>query len=367
MSILALRRPDLQIRAKGVWLSTVTRWGDLTFSGSWPGGCNELTFTATTAYGTRVASLLRAARLDLCWSGGTVWSGSVQEPDWNGTEVRVTAQGAFREAVGYTPLDGSDVPSDNALTATNRAIAHGLGWTVGTGIPNTSLGATSPYANLAGLLDDHATNLAKSWYVGADRVVNMVAAATTPSYQIRAGAQDMGIAVDDFASQVVLIYHDSGTDSTKSVIYPAFGSDGVYEATWGHQEWMKDITDQGAMTALVASGIAQAVYEKTKQKPGFTNGLELGVGEIVDSGWRPIHPARVALEGWGKVARHHGVPDVALATPYTDFVIGSTSHAAGSQTVTVNPVGLAARDNESVLTEVLQALAKSGALLGNAA
>lgn len=354
--------PDWKVKVRGRHLSELARWGDLSFSFSWPGGCNEVSFTATTKYGTRIASVLRNARTDLCWSGLTVWSGSILEPEWNGSQVSVTAQGAFREAVQYTPLDASAMPTDNALTATTQAVARGLDWTISGTIPNVALSADQPYANLAGLLDAHATNLGQHWYVGADRIVYMTGDPTTPSYHVRAGAADLGIATDDRASQVVLLYNDSGTSAVASAVYPAFGSGGIYEDTYGHQEWFKDITDQGAMSAATAAAIAQAVYERSKQKPGFTNGLELGYGEIVDAGWQPILPARVALQAWGRVVRAHGIPDMALTTPYTDFVVGSTSHTAGAKTVTVNPAGLASRDPESVLTEVLQALAKAGVL-----
>lgn len=360
--------PDFEVRLNGTtWLRSVTSWGDLSFGFSWPGGCNQLSFTATTKYGTRIGSLLRAAPVELSWAGQTVWAGMIQEPEWNGSQVSVTAQGAFREAVQYAPLDGSNDPTDNALTAVTQAVARGLDWTISGTIPNTALNADSPFGNVAGVLDAHATRLGQRWYVGADRVVYMAADPTTPSYHVRAGAADMGIAPDDFASQVVLLYNDSGTLLVEAAIYPSFGSGGVYETTYGHAEWMKDITDQGPMSAATAAGIAQAVYEKAKQKPGFTNGLALGVGEILDANWQPVHPARVALEAWGRVVRAHGIPDMALSTPYTDFVVGSTGYGEGSPLVTVNPVGLAARDPESITVEILEALVKSGVLLGQAA
>jgi hypothetical protein len=235
-------------------------------------------------------------------------------------------------------------------------------------IPNVALGAASAvYANVAGLWDAHALKAGQGWAVGPDRVAYMGTPSATPAYHVPAGAVDLGIATDDFASQVVLLYNDSLSGTVKTAIYPAFGSGGVYETTHGHQEWMKDITDQAAMSAATAAGIAQNLYTQVKQKPGVTSGMTLRVGEILDAGWRPVHPARVALEAWGKTVRVHGVPDMALVLPYTDFVVASASHNHGSREVTVNPVGLAARDPESVLTEIIEGLIKAGILLGDAA
>jgi hypothetical protein len=336
---------------------------------AWPGGCNELSFTAPTTYGTRIASLLRSAPVSLTWGGFPIWAGSILEPEWNGSQVQVAAQGAFKEGTQYAPLDSSNQPTDNAYDAVGWAVvARGLNWQRDeASIPNASLGSTSVYANVAGLLDDHAQKLGQRWAVGADRVVFMRADPTTPSYHVRTGAVDLGIATDSYASNVVLLYNDSTAGAVRTVTYPAFGAGGVYEATYGHAESMIDKTDLAPMSAATASGIAQAVYERTTQKPGFTNGLELGYGEILDAKWQPIHPARVAIEAWGKAVRIHGVPDTALATTYTDFVVGSTSYTAGSSTVTVNPIGLAARDQESVLTEIIEGLVKAGVLIGEAA
>lgn len=359
--------PYFELVVRGKLLQGVTRWGDLTFNFSWPGGCNELSFVASTSYGTRVASFLRSAPVELRWGGFVVWAGTILEPEWNGAQVQVTAQGAFKEAVGYAPLDASGVPTDNARVAADQAVLRGLNWAVSNLIPNVSLGSTSVYANVAGLIDEHATQTGQHWFVGANRIAYMVPDPTEPSYHVRAGVVDLGIATDNFASQVLVLYNDLTAGTVKTVPYPPFGSGGLYEETYGHVEWMKDITDQAAISAATATTIAQAIYERTKQKPGFTNGLSLGPGEILDFRWQPVHPARVALEAWGKVVRVHGVPDVALGEQYTDFVVGSTSYSTGSPTVTMNPVGLAARDQESVATEILEALAKAGILLGEAA
>ncbi len=363
--------PNLDLHVAGRLLRAETAWGDLAFSFSWPGGCNELSFTAATEYGTRVAGMLRSQPIDLRWGTATIWAGTTLEPEWSGSQVRVAAQGAFKEGADYTPLtvfDGAYLPTDNAAIAGALAVSRGLDWTLDASVPNASLGSTSVYANVAGLWDDHATQLGQRWAVDAQRRAYFAADPTDVSYHVRAGAVDLGIATDNYASHAVLLYNDATFGAVRTVAYPALGSaPSVYEQTYGHVEWMKDITDQAPMTAATALGIAQAVYERSKQTPGFTNGLELNPGEIVDRGWQPISPARVAAEAWGKVVRVHGVPDVALAAPYTDFVVGSTAYTAGSSSVTVNPVGLVSRDPESVTTEIIESLIKAGVLVGEAA
>lgn len=361
--------PDFDIRVRGRSLRAETAWGDLAMSWTWPGGCNEASFTAATKYGTRIASLLRSASAEITWAGWPIFAGTILEPEWDGAQVRVAVQGAFKEGVGYAPLDGPSLPTDNIYAAASAAAGfRGLDWTIDASIPNVSLGSTSVYANLNGLADDHATQSGLRWAVNAQRVAYMAADPTAVSYHVRAGAADLGIATDAYASNVVLLYNDSTSGTVQSAVYPDLSAaPSVYEQTYGHVEWMTDKTDQAPMSNATALGIAQAVYERSKQRPGFTNGLALAQGEIVDAGWQPIHPARVASEAWGKVVRVHGVPDMALATPYTDFVVGKTAYTAGSPTVGVDPVGLASRDPESVVTELIEAMVKSGTLLGEAA
>ncbi len=360
--------PDFDIRVRGRSLRAETPWSDLNLSWSWPGGPNEVTFTCATTYGTRIASLLRSAPVEVVWAGWVIWAGTILEPEWDGSQVRVAAEGAFKEGVGYAPLNGFNQPTDNAGEATAWAIARGLNWVHDSSVPSDSLGSTSVYANVNGVLDDRAAKDGLRWAVNAQRVAYMAADPTDVSYHVRAGAADLGIATDSYASHVVLLYNDSTSGIVESVAYPDFSAPPtVYEQTYGHAEWMTDKTDLAPMSNADALGIAQAVYERTMQKPGYTNGLQLAQGEILDAGWQPIHPARVAAESWGKVVRCHGVPDMALATPYTDFVVGSTAYQAGSSQVTVNPVGLAARDQETVLTEIIEAMVKGGTLLGEAA
>lgn len=350
--------PGLALRVGGEWLQSRAAYGDLALKWSWPGGCQEVSWQMTATFGSRLPTVVRGALTEVVWGGWPIWTGKLQEPDWNGTDVALTAAGLFREGERYMAFDSSTNTTDVASTAVDEAIARGLQWTRSSSVPTTALasGTTDPVNSVSALLDAHAEKDGARWGVDAFGVVYFATEPTTPTFYVRPGSGDLGIADDNYASHVVL-RHVTTTGAYRSAVYPAGFAATTYEAKYGHSEFVRDITDRGPITDADADALAQAVYERSKQRPGWTNGLELAHGEVLNEGGKPVHPLRVAAEGYGKVIRLLGVMDEIGLTSYTDFVVGGTAWSESSpDVVSVTPVGLAKRDQEGVLTELLEAM-----------
>lgn len=353
-----MRLPGLQLKVDGQWLAAYGAWGGLAYSHAWPGGCKDASWKMTATFGSRLPILRRGASVQVLWGGWCVWSGYLSEPEWNGDQVSLTANGLFRRGEqwkAFVDAAGS-ATTDNPTTAITNAT--GIGWTVGAGIPNSNLatGTSDPVNTISALLDAHAEVLGQRWQVDAFSVATMSADPTTPSYLIRAGAGDLGIAEDNYASHVV-VRHLTNTGTYRSAIYPTplrGGTVGAYEARYGHREVTFDVVDKGPMADAAADSLAQQVYTRSLQRPGWTNGLLLGHGEILTPGWKPVNTAAVKANA---VARLLGVPDEVALTSYTDFVIGETQFEENqADQVTVNPVGLVSRSPEDVLTELLEGM-----------
>jgi hypothetical protein len=353
----------LQLLIGGQWLRSRGAWGDLAYSFIWPGGCRDMQFTATTKYSSRLSLLKRGADAQILWGGWPIWRGYLLEPEWNGNTVTVTANGLYRRGENFPAFDSPATmnATTNPTVALTSANTIGLGWTIDASVPNTTLAITPDgLQTVSSLLDLWTRQLGQRWWVDQFGTVKFAADPVTPSWIVRNGAGDLGIADDDYASNVVLRYNDSGAGAFKSAAYPTLGIVDAYGAVYGTKVSVQDITDQGAMSAATANALALNTYLITKQRPGWTNGLELGHGDLLTPGGVPVHPASV--DAFGRMVRVHGVPDEVTLTSWTDFVVANTSYTDGGSTVTVNPIDLAARTTEDVLTELISAALSTGAI-----
>lgn len=352
-------KPVLELKVDGQWLRSYGAWGDLTYSFSWPGGMREVSWTMTAKYGSRLSILRGNKPVEVFWCGVRQGVAYLEEPDWNGTEVSLTANGLFRlgeKNLALVPSGASYAPTSNP----NAAIYYAgptMGWISGATIPNVDLpGEPDGKLNtVTDVMDAHAERLGQRWQVDENFIASMTADPTEPSYLIRQGAGDLGLARDNYSSHVAIWYLSADTGVVQLAVYPSMLRGGVptpYETTYGHVESALDITDRGPIYDADATSLAQNVYNK-RQRPGFTNSLTLGRGEILNLGWRPIHPAAVRPN---RMAWKLGTPDEVNLTAHTPFVIGATEYRDGEDTVTVTPVDKVSRTDEEVLTELLEAM-----------
>jgi hypothetical protein len=353
----------LQVKCGGVWVGPVIgACGDLTYSHSWPGGSKEATWLMRATYGAHHTVLTRGKPVVIYQGGWPIWSGTMNEPDWNGSDVQLTASGLYRRAEDYLSLDGSDSLVDNPTTAGAAQITNGLPYVLSSTVPNTALaaGTSDPPNTLAALFDAHALKGGMRWMVDATGTVWFFADPTSPSFFVQRGAADLGIADDSYASNLVMRYtNTSGTYTT--VVYPPRATVSAYEARYGHKEASEDMTSWGQVTAPYALNITTQLYTLTMSKPGFTNGIDVSADQLLTASGVPSDLALVGSQIGGLMVRANGINDEVALTPWTDFVVGDTTYVEGASTRTINPIGLVARTPEDVMTELLEASGRTAA------
>lgn len=322
--------------------------GDVTWSWRWPGGCWEASWEMAGLARTVASPVLkRGARVTIYEGTYPVWAGILSQPGADMTSFAAT--GLSREAERYLAIDGSGNPSSNTVTAITQAIADGLPWTYLTGAAPTGV-ASDRVEYLSGLLDNSATAASKRWGVDAEGLFYCTADSTTPVYDAIPGIGVLGQADDEYATHLYGRYVSamSGTPPVPSAWGLATATDTAAAAPYGRSAHLVDLTPRGILTGTVATQILTGMLANGRARIGFTDRIELHRYQLLRNG-APVNPAFIKA---GEVVRLHGAyaPGQSL-TPgmFTDFVIGETTYTAGSQTITLAPVGLAPRTLSDVL------------------
>lgn len=359
---------SLQVRIDGTWLTSIAAWGDLAYSHAWPGGCKEASLGLTSRYGAHPRIIRPGAVGELRRGPRVIWSGRLQEPDWNGKDAQLTFQGPSGEGDGYTALDAAGNATINPRVAVEQAIARGLQWRLDASIPNIDMvGASEEVYTVSGLLTAFATTVGQRWGVDAhrrvfmayDRITQNTAIVPTgstpilgPDYHARPGTADLAVALDNYASHMVVRYDSVTTGLNETAAYPPLGSaPSIYEQRYGHLEWTKAITSLGPMTEADAIGIAQSIYTLTRQKPGWSNGLALLPGELLTATGQRVDQDTVREN---RIIRVHGVRDEITHKPWIDFTTGGTNRIVAEKQLNADPVNLAVRNQEDAYTELYE-------------
>ena len=339
-------RPE--VRVDGYWLSTfVPYWGDLKMStrinGDW-----QCSFTIATdgANGHwRHPAIRFGAPVEVYFGPARRWVGTLTEPDWDSGEM--VALGACRDAETALSITSTGTATTVPNTAIDAAIARGVvSWTRLDSFGTTAVGQTDDSGGLVTLqsvLDAWAAENNSQWRV--DRQRRLVISPVTESvvdWFVVPGAGVLGSADDERVDRVFVRYLASTTGTLATASYPA-------TSPVGGNEKPMDITDRGVMTATKATSIAQAEWEKLRGRSGWTNGLTLTRGQVTTPGGIP---ADLSMIRAGHAIRLLGVPDPRGLAQNIDVVIGDTDYDWSEDTIQINPVGMAARDTESVLEQV---------------
>lgn len=342
MSRRTVTRPE--VRVGGTWLSTITPrgWGELEHqtrtNGAW-----QASWSIPIVGNWRHPALVYGARVEVYLGPVCVWSGTLDEPDWDaGTFI---ATGASRDAENALALDGSGASSTVPNTVIDAAIARGvLPWTRVGNFGTTAVGdSNGGLVTISSVLDAWAQENNSRWYVNEQRqLIISPVTETVPDWLIVPGSGVLGSASDDRADQIAVRYISTTTGLRATAFYPATTPAGGIEAP-------VDVTDRGAITPATAATIAQAEWEKLKGRSGWTNGLTLIRGQITTKGGTD---ADLAFVKAGQTMRLLGVPDPRGVAHNLDVVIGDTAYDWTDDQVQLNPVGLAARDDESALEYV---------------
>ena len=342
--------------ASGVPLSTLGYVGDLSWSHKADGGCWEASWGMAGLSRSIAHPLLkRGAPVKITRGGWPVWSGILDEPG-AGMES-FAAHGVSREVERFMALDSAGAPSSDPVAAIAAAIVRGLPVvTYGTppaGVPSEEA------ERLHQLLDVSATAASKRWGVDPHGHLYFRADPTTPSLHVYPGTALMGGADDDYATHVYGRYVSAvaGTPPVPSAWAIAQAATTVITANLhGRSERYVDLTERGLLSASAADNVVQGMLSLTGARVGFSERVEVdGLRLIEASGGG--HAPLPFLQAGGMVRVHGAISPGQSATGQTflDFILGETSYAAGSSTITLAPVGLAARTLSDVFASIPKA------------
>lgn len=341
---------SIQIRVGGVWLSTIAAWGELQWSHAADGGCKEASWRMDLPKTFTHTSLVRPAQVEIKAGSANVWQGFLSEPDMD-DDATFTAQGLSALGKDYLCFDGSLNTTSTPDTAVDQAISRGLPWVRRASLSSTAFAAgdqTDSLNYVGDLMGAWSDSVGKRWGVDADATVYAQADPTTPLWHLAPGSGRLGLADDDYASDIYVRYLAAGAGYAT-----ATAGDSTSRTKFGRREFPVDATDKGLLSGAAASLLGSALLEKGKARQGYTNGVEVTKYQLTYPGGSPAYLPFVKA---GDLVRMHGVlSEQATPTPYVDWLIGETSYEAGSETITLTPAGLADRSLSEVMTTALGA------------
>lgn len=317
---------------------------DLKWSHAANGGCEQTSWSMNLPPTFTHPNFTGGAIVKIKLGPTNLFQGVLNEPDKNADGWSMSAAGLASAATGYLCLDSAGNTTSTPDVAIDQAIARGLPWTKPTSLSNVPYAAsdnTVAVNKLSDLLDTWALSQGKRWGVDADGVVYAVADPTTPTWYINAGAGTIGLADDDYASNLYGRYKSGPTSYAT-----ATASDATAAAT-NRREEAVDLTPLGLITNAKATAVLNGMLANGKARYAWTSALTLGRWQITTPGGQP---ACLSFMKAGDMARIFGLTnEQGSPTPYVDFVIGRTEYEAGTDTITVSPVNLAARNLGDVL------------------
>lgn len=333
----------LSIRIGGTWLRAIGPFADVTHIHAWPHGFDQATWRMPPTL--RHPTLDRGGAIVEAFVGGIRRGiGRLAEPAADGQYV---ANGAWSEAAGVYAVDAGGDATVSTNEAIQAAIDRGaLTWTLPPDTAEIVWGEPTQPLKLLQLLDEATKGAGMRWWIDADGAFRITADPTEPSYvvpQVAAG-RGLTLAEDDYYSHLVGTYLGAG---------PVFATvtvgDDDAAARWGYREAPVDLTDMGLIDSTIATSELTGRLELTGARLQFAQQLQAGFGQITTPGGTPVS---LASPRAGQMVRLMGITDQSRPAgnrPYTDIVIGRSTYTDGAPTLSLAPVGLAARNLEDIL------------------
>ena len=326
-------------------LTTIAGWGELEWSHAADGGCKAASWQMALPLTYTHPALMRGSLVQIKCGPANLWAGLLTEPD-------VDDNWTFH-AVGLSELGRGDYLAEDAAgnttskpdTAIDQAIARGLPWTRPASLSNAAFAGTDPTDGInyvGALLDAWADSVGKRWGVNADGQVYAVADPTIPTWYLTPDSGRMGLADDEYASDLHVRYLASGGYATTIV------GDANAVRTLGRREFPVNATSLGLITSTQAAIVGNALLAKGKARMGYTNGVEVSKYQLTTPGGTP---APLSFVKAGDLVRMFGVTnEQGQPLPFLDWVIGETQYTAGSDAISLTPVGLVSRTLGDALT-----------------
>lgn len=334
-----------QVRVDGVWAATIAGVGELKWSSTATGGSEQASWRMPLPDTFTHPALRTGALVEIREGSANVWSGALSEPNLSESGWDFTALGLSEEATGFLALDEDGNTTSIPDVAIDAAIARGLRWTRPVSLSSVAFAEadeTDFINTLADLLDAWATSEGKRWGVDADGEVYAATDPTTPTYYMTPGSTRIGLADDNYASDLFLRYRDSAsTYATEHVSDPAATSLRRFEHP-------VDLTTMGVITSGQAVAIGDGMLAKGKARYAVTDAVTPNQFQLTTPGGQPVQLSPVRA---GVMVRSFGViNEQGVTLPHFDWVIGKTEYEAGAREIQLAPTELAARALGDVLS-----------------
>ena len=365
-------REQVEVRVGITWMHSLG-YGDIgdleytTVHGSGGGGLLTASFSLALPRGFTHSALRQGARVQLSVGGWPICSaGILAEPDRD--EWRFTVDGVKRLAERMVAVDGAGNPSTDLSVIIPAAVTRGLPWSYfSSGAEALPTGAVSEASEEAAnlntiqaVLDKYCELNGKRWLIDRHGYLRFTTDTTTPTLALTPGVPSIATADDDYTMRVYT-RRVSGlnTDGEPNAWAANMAEDTAAGARWGISETVEDITDLGLLDSLDGQDIANAILAAGGARPAWTAGVAPAAYQLTTLGG-------TAVPHWlteaGAMVRHHGWldSDGNLAFGKTvDWVIGSKTWRQSDQSLTIAPVGLAARTTAQVAAKQAREMQRS--------
>lgn len=339
---------ETQVLCGGVWVATIGAVGSLRWSTIADGGTEEVSWRMPLP-DTFTNPAMRTGKLvQLKQGSANVAACILSEPNLNADGWEFTGLGLSDEANNYLCLDSGGNTTSIPDVAIDQAIARGLPWTRPASLSNVAFAATAQTDSLnylSDLLDAWATNQGKRWAVDADGQVYAYTDPTTPTWYMTPGSARIGLADDDYASNLYGRYKSSVST------YATVTASDATAAAKRRREYPVDLTSLGVVTGAKATATLTGLVTKGAARYAWTEPVTPNRYQLTTPGGTPAYLPFVKA---GDMVRTFGVVDEqGNVTPYFDWVIGKTEYEDGAQTIQLSPTTMAARALADVLSLAL--------------
>lgn len=338
-----------QVTVDGVWLASIAGVGELTWSHAADGGCESASWSMDLGPAFNHPSLRAGNIVAIRLGAANIWQGILDEPDRAGDGWTFNAAGLSTDARGYLCLASDGLsPVSTPDTAIDQAIARG-GSMAGvtrpaslSSVPFAATDSTVTLNTLGDLLDVWATNNSKRWGIDANAQLTARSDPTLPTWYLSPGSGKIGLADDDYVSDLY------GRFWSAFGVYNTVHVADSTASTAHRREAQVDLINLGITTSGIATATLNGMLAKGAARYNVTDTLTVAQSQITTPGGQP---ACLSFVKAGDMARLWGaLNEQGTPTAYFDFVIGRTEYTAGEKTISIAPVGLAARNLTDVLT-----------------
>lgn len=342
---------DLSIYVKDTPLSHLGYWGDAVVTHRVFGGSWELTWSADYPRGYRHPSLTQDAVVVAKVGPTRIWRGRLTKTDF--ASGQFVAEGSIRQpetALAFN-LSGATGDLDEAIFFAAYRGALNIGTLTDFGPEMEDVGS-GPVSSVMDLMTAYGARNNKNLVVDPDGLLYPISDRTTPTIKVEPPNGELGLIDENYWTTLTGVYSPSaGTTALATAVDNSQGA--------GWREGAVDLTALGTMTLDQAEATLASILTRGLARTGWTEAIQVVNGQIVNMGGESVEPWVIAraMATTGIMARLTNMKDPRGASMNTDVILEETVWDTSSDTITLKPRGLVARDLAAVVESLGGSLA----------